>query len=83
MAIHAREHFGSGGAFVVNCSHQSNVLVMDDDNLRRYRQGDSAHYYGGFYRRFPARVPVPRSGNWNVLLECPPGARYGIQTLKY
>lgn len=82
MAIHAREHLSGGDAFVVNCTHQSNVLVMDDVNLRRYQQGERAQYYGGFFKRFPAQVSVPVAGYWNILLECPPGARYGMQTLK-
>ena len=82
MAIHARDRLNSGDGFLVNCTHQSNVLVMDDHNLQRYRQGNAAKYYGGFYKRFPAVVRVPTSGYWNVLLECPNGARYGMKTLK-
>lgn len=82
MGIHARENLSGGDAFVVNCTHQSNVLVMDDVNFRRYQSGERATYYGGFFKRFPAQVRVPTSGPWNVLLECPQGARYGIQTIR-
>jgi hypothetical protein len=82
MAEHAREHLNRGDGFVVNCTHQSNVLVMDDVNLSLYRSGQQARYFGGFYRRFPARISVPSSGYWNVWLEAPPGARYGMQTYR-
>lgn len=82
MSVSAREHLSAGDCFVVNCTHQSNVLVMDDGNLRRYRSGQSAQYYGGFYKRLPARIPVPTSGYWNVILEAPPGARYGMQVYR-
>lgn len=80
--IRGREYLNGGDAFVVNCTHQSNVLVMDDVNYRAYQSGRSAKYYGGFYRRLPAHISVPHSGAWNVVLEVPPGARYGIQTIR-
>lgn len=82
MAIHSRDYLQSGDIFVVNCTHQSNVLVMDDHNFRTYQRGGRAQYYGGFYRHFPARIAVPHSGNWNVLLEAPRNARYAINLLR-
>jgi len=67
--IHAREYLAGGSAVQVNCDHQCNVLVMDDHNYRRYRQGDSFHFHGGFYRRLPAVIRVPATGDWNVVLD--------------
>lgn len=55
---------------------------MDDSNLAAYQRGASARYYGGFYKRLPARIPVPHSGNWNILLEAPGGARYGMSVIR-
>lgn len=80
--IHSRQYLNGGDSFVVNCTHQANVLVMDDSNLSTYRRGGSAKYYGGFFRRLPAHIPVPHSGHWNVLLEAPRGARYGMQVIR-
>lgn len=81
--IHSREFLNGGDAFVVNCSHQANVLVMDDANFSAYRRGRSARYYGGFFRRLPATIPVPHGGHWNAVLEAPGGARYDMSTIHY
>lgn len=80
---HAREHLAGGDVITVDCTHQCNVLVMDDSNYNAYQRGSSAMYYGGFYKRLPARVPVPHGGYWNIVLEAPPGARYGMQVLRH
>ena len=56
---------------------------MDDVNFSAYRRGASARYYGGFYTRLPARIPVPHSGNWNIVLEAPRGARYGMSVVRH
>lgn len=75
---HSREHMEAGSVVSVQCSHQINVLLMDDSNYSAYKSGRSARYYGGFYKQFPARIGVPHSGNWNVVLALPAGhsARY-------
>ncbi|MBN3137433.1 DUF1883 domain-containing protein [Pectobacterium punjabense] len=77
--IHSREHADEGDVFSVQCSHQINVLLMDDINYRRYKSGQSAKYYGGFYTHFPANISVPNSGFWNVVLALPPGHRANIR----
>jgi hypothetical protein len=52
-----------GGSIVsVQCSHQINVLVMDDAAYNRYKRGESCKVYGGFYKQFPANIAVPHSG---------------------
>lgn len=81
--IKSREYLNAGDAFVVDCSHQANVLVMDDGNMSAYRRGASARYYGGFYRKLPARISVPHAGHWNVILEAPNGARYDMHTIRF
>ncbi|EFE96628.1 DUF1883 domain-containing protein [Serratia odorifera] len=77
--IHSREHMDAGSVVSVQCSHQINVLLMDDSNYSAYKSGRNARYYGGFYKQFPARISVPHSGNWNVVLALPPGHRANIQ----
>ncbi|EMF8324476.1 TPA: DUF1883 domain-containing protein [Serratia marcescens] len=77
--IHSREHMESGSVVSVQCSHQINVLLLDDSNYSAYKSGRSARYYGGFYTRFPVRISVPHSGYWNVVLALPPGHRANIR----
>jgi hypothetical protein len=82
--IHAREHLDARTSVRVDCDHQCNVMVMDDANYARYRRGDRFTYQGGFCRRFPALIGVPRSGHWNVVLDLGGGSarfRYGISYL--
>jgi hypothetical protein len=76
--IHSREYIESGKVVSVQCSHQINVLVMDDTNFSKYKQGQSAKVYGGFYTHFPANIAPPHSGNWNIVLALPPGHRANI-----
>lgn len=82
MSIRSREFLNGGDVVIVNCTHQSNVLVMDDANYHAYQRGGAARYYGGFFKMLPARVPIPHAGNWNILLEAPSGARYGMSVIR-
>ncbi|MDG4890910.1 DUF1883 domain-containing protein [Mesorhizobium sp. WSM4887] len=83
--IHARDYLNAGDTVVVECSHQCNVLVMDDANFQNYRSGRSFHHYGGFYERLPARIAVPHTGYWNTVIDLGGGRaniRYNIGYLK-
>ena len=83
--IHAREYLHDGDTVVVHCSHQCNVLVMDDSNFSSYRSGGGHHHYGGFYKRLPAYTSVPSSGYWNVTIDLGGGnanIRYSINYVK-
>jgi len=83
--IHSKKFINGGDVVSVDCSHQINVLVMDDNNFNNYQHGRQFTYYGGFYKRFPANITVPHSTNWNVVLALPPGhsanIRYSINIL--
>jgi Domain of unknown function (DUF1883) len=83
--LHLREHLDSGDTVVVSCDHQCNVMVMDDSNFSSYRSGRQFRYLGGFFKRFPAQITVPSSGNWNVVLDLGGGSatvRHSIKFLK-
>ncbi|MDX6696204.1 MAG: hypothetical protein QOF02_3807 [Blastocatellia bacterium] len=83
--LHKREYLDEGDVVVVNCSHQCNVMLTTDENFQRYRRGDEFHYHGGFYKRLPARIPVPRTGQWNITLDLGGGnanIRYSINIIK-
>lgn len=81
--LHDRKYLQKGTVVSVQCSHQINVLLMDDVNFNKYKKGGSCSTYGGFYKQFPANIPVPSTGNWNVVLALPPGhsaqIRHSIQ----
>lgn len=85
--IHAREHLNARDLVIVTCTHQANVLLMDDTNYRIYRDrgGGRATYYGGFYTRMPARIAAPSSGFWNIVLDVPGRGvqfQYGMRCLR-
>ncbi|MCX0424838.1 MULTISPECIES: DUF1883 domain-containing protein [Aeromonas] len=84
--IHSREFFHQGDVVVVDCSHQSNIMLTDDHHFQKYRRGGGGfEYYGGHYKTFPVRIPVPRTGHWNVTIDLGGGSaniRYSINVVK-
>ncbi|MCL5258783.1 MAG: DUF1883 domain-containing protein [Firmicutes bacterium] len=83
--IHAREYLSKGDIVVVNCSHQSNVLLTDDVNFEHYRNEEAFTYYGGHRKRFPTRIVVPFTGYWNVTIDLAGGEatiRHNISFIK-
>ncbi len=67
--IHSRKHLQQGDVVVVDCSHQSNILLMDDSNFSKYKNGNEYRHFGGFYDMLPARISVPHTGNWNITID--------------
>lgn len=83
--IHAREWLEAGDIVIVDCSHQCNVRLTDDVNFQSLRRGGQHRYYGGFFKRFPARIQVPHDGNWNITIDLGGGRatiRHNIQYLR-
>jgi len=83
--LHKREYLEKGDIVEVDCSHQCNVLVLDDTNYRAYKTGRRFRHYGGFYKQLPARIGVPSTGYWNVVLDLGGGTariRHSIRFLK-
>jgi Domain of unknown function (DUF1883) len=67
--IHEREKLNRGDVVVVDCDHQCNIRLTDDPNFDVLNTGQPHRYYGGFYRILPARIVVPKSGYWNVVVD--------------
>lgn len=83
--IHSREYLNQGDIVVVNCSHQCNIMLLDDSNFSNYRSGGQFSYHGGFFKMLPARIPAPSSGYWNIILDLGGGSaniRYSINVVK-
>jgi hypothetical protein len=47
---------------------ESDVLVLDRTNFDRFRRGSSFQYFGGHYKRSPARLVIPSEGEWYVVV---------------
>src|SRR3712207_424168 len=47
----------------------ANVRLLDSSNFQSYRNRRRHNFYGGLVRRSPARIPIPRSGNWHVVVD--------------
>ena len=66
--MHSREKLKAGDVAEVMCSHQCAIMLMDDENLAHFVDGHKFHYYGGFYKKLPAQIPAPTTGDWNVVV---------------
>ena len=82
--IQGREYLNNGQSVQVDCDTQCNVMVMNDHNYNQYRSGRNTTYYGGFYDRFPAIIPAPHAGYWNVIIDLGGGSaniKYSISVI--
>jgi Domain of unknown function (DUF1883)/TIR domain len=54
---------------VVSLDKQANVRLMTMPNYRSFKAGRRAQTYGGLAKKSPARLPIPRSGHWVVVVD--------------
>lgn len=83
--LHSREYLNAGDIVVVNCSHQCNVMLMDDTNFRSYQSRGRFSCFGGFFKKLPARIAAPSNGEWNIVLDLGGGSatiRHSIQIVR-
>ena len=84
--LHQREHLKAGEVVVLQCDTQCNFMLIDDSNFGSYQRGGRFAYYGGHFKYFPAKVVVPNSGYWNIVIDLGGGSaniRYSIGFLKH
>ncbi|MFJ3483138.1 DUF1883 domain-containing protein [Pseudomonas sp. NPDC090202] len=67
--IHQREQLNEGDIVVIECSSPCNIRLMNDANFRSFKNGGRHTYHGGAFDRFPAKIPAPSSGFWNITLD--------------
>jgi len=67
--LHQQFQAGSDDVIEVTLDHPANVLLLDDDNYRRYQAGGSYRYHGGYARQSPARLSPPREGHWHLVVD--------------
>jgi len=58
-----------GAVVLVTLSAQANVKLLDESNFRAYQRRGRHEYFGGLAKVSPARITVPRSGNWYVTID--------------
>lgn len=83
--IHGREYLDIGDAVEVNCDTQCNIMLLTDAEFSNYKNGQSFNYHGGHFKFFPAHIPAPGSGYWNVIIDLGGGSaniRYSIRVIK-
>ncbi len=81
--LHTREYLSAGTIVQVNCSHQCNVLLMDDTNYSNYKSGRNYKYYGGWRTSFPTQITVPKTGYWNVVIDLAKGSARIQHSIKF
>ena len=60
--IYLRDHIGKGQVAVIDCTMQSNVMLTDDGNFSKFKNGSDYRYFGGLFTHFPTYVFPPSSG---------------------
>lgn len=60
---------GGSTVIVTLVGTEANVQLMDENNFRRYRRGDSFKYVGGHYKQSPVRLATPYAGHWHVAVD--------------
>jgi hypothetical protein len=53
----------------VELDQQANVILLDDINYARYRNGVDFRYQGGYTRYSRVTLPILYSGNWHLVID--------------
>lgn len=71
-----REFDLAAGDFVevTLAGNAANVLLLDEANFQKYRQGQPYSSYGGYARTSPFRIQAPRPGRWHLVVDLAGGA---------
>ncbi|GAB2936649.1 hypothetical protein GCM10027047_36510 [Rhodococcus aerolatus] len=62
-------HQKQGATAVVTLDKQANVQLMTSSAYQSYKSGRQYRYHGGLVKRSPARIPIPSSGQWVVVVD--------------
>lgn len=82
--LHQRLSLNGGDTVRVQCDTQCNIMLMSDSDYSAYKRGSSFHYAGGHFKRFPALLPAPHAGTWNLVMDLGGGSasiRYSVQVI--
>lgn len=59
----------AGDTVLVTLDKQANVRLLDSANFQRYRRRERYSYHGGLAKVSPARIKVPSTGQWHVVVD--------------
>lgn len=76
--IHQRRELKKGDIVQLDCDTQCNFMLLSDRDYAAYQQVRRFKYHGGTFKRFPARITVPETGPWNIIIDLA-GAKSEIQ----
>lgn len=76
--IHQRRSLNKGDIVQLDCDTQCNFMLLTDGDYAAYQNVRRFSYCGGTFKRFPARITVPETGNWNIIVDLA-GAKEAIQ----
>lgn len=82
--LHNQKFLNQGDIAQLNCDTQCNFMLMDNTNFQKYRRRRPFQYFGGHYTNFPARIAVPHTDNWNIVIDLGgshPNTRYSLNYL--
>lgn len=76
------KHQKKGAVAVVSLDKQANVRLMTMSQYRSFKAGRSVRVLGGLAKKSPARLAIPSSGHWVVVVDLgglPGKVRAGVQ----
>jgi len=76
--IHQRRYLEKDEVVQLDCDTQCNFMLLSDADYDAYQQLRRFSYTGGTFKQFPARITVPASGHWNIIIDLA-GAKGEIQ----
>lgn len=62
------KYLSKGTVVTLECDKACDFILLTDSNFRKYKNGERCEYYGGAITRKISNIPVPSSGNWNIVI---------------
>lgn len=67
--LHYKANAGPSNTFQVTLDSWANVLLLDDNNFKKYQRGERYQYYGGYVSTSPYNIKPPHYAHWNIIID--------------
>ena len=67
--VHQRRRLYKGEIVQLDCDTQCNFMLLSDADYVAYQRIRRFKYSGGTFKKFPARISVPETGDWNIIID--------------
>lgn len=67
--LHKQLKAGRNCVVVVNFDHPTKVMLLKDSEYRKYKDGRTYDYRGGFAEKSPVKFILPEGATWHVIVE--------------